>query len=274
MYKDILALVDSSRAEVATLAAATEIARRFDAHLSALHVEPLPFVPVDAMTGYYPRALIEYQEKVSEERSAAVGKAIAEAEQKTGVQIERRMVTGDVESVATLHARHADLVVVGLDRTQAQPNQTESFWEAVAIDGGRPVLAIPADWRGVAGQRVLIAWRPTAESARAVNDALPILRTAKSVRLLTLNPTWAIEPRDPGADIARHLARHDIGVDVVSREVEDSAVGATILQEARAFGADLIVAGAYGHARVREYVLGGTTLHLVRNSSVPLLMTH
>ena len=109
---------------------------------------------------------------------------------------------------------------------------------------------------------------------RAVNDAIPILKRATKVTVLSIDPDVEPRPRTPGADIALHLARHGIAAEVASTSSLDIAVGDVLLSSAADAGADLIVMGAYGHSRVREMVLGGATRHLLQHMTVPVLMSH
>ena len=126
------------------------------------------------------------------------------------------------------------------------------------------------------GQRVTVAWDASREAARAVNDALPLLVRAQAVDVVTVNPSDSPfgHGEDPGADIALHLARHDIQVEVRRIETRDLDVANTVLSHIADRGSDLVVMGAYGHSRLRELVLGGVTRTILRDMTVPVLMAH
>jgi nucleotide-binding universal stress UspA family protein len=149
--------------------------------------------------------------------------------------------------------------------------------EQVILGCGRPALVIPyIGPPATLGERVVVAWDASREAARAVNDALPLLERAKTVSVVTINPRQ--QPfghgEEPGADIGLHLARHDVKIEVervVSRDID---VANTILSQVANEGADLLVMGAYGHSRLREYVLGGVTRTILAEMTVPVLMSH
>ena len=122
----------------------------------------------------------------------------------------------------------------------------------------------------------VIAWQPTREAARALHDALPLLREAKTVDVVMIDPVVS-ESRygqEPGADIAGHLARHGLQVNVVTHVLRQETVATALLRHAAESGAQLLVAGGYGHSRLREWALGGTTRELLQAISTPILFSH
>jgi len=176
------------------------------------------------------------------------------------------------------HAHYADLTVVGqLDPDELLPRPEYRIPERVALESGGPVLVVPhAGTFPTVGRRVLIAWNASAQSARAVRDALPVLKKAEGVTILTFNPASLGGNGDekPGAQVAAHLAHHGVAAKARELVVDDVAAGEMILSQAADEGADLIVMGAYGHARARELVLGGATRTLLKRMTVPTLMSH
>jgi nucleotide-binding universal stress UspA family protein len=138
-------------------------------------------------------------------------------------------------------------------------------------------LVVPHDWAPRAlGERVLIAWDASREAARAVSDALPLLQRAASVLVVSVNPksTPLGHGELPGADMALHLARHNIHVEVQSVETDRMDVADALLSFAADRGCDLLVMGAYAHSRVRELVLGGATRTILKSMTLPVLMAH
>jgi nucleotide-binding universal stress UspA family protein len=127
---------------------------------------------------------------------------------------------------------------------------------------------------GTVGERVLIAWNGSREATRAAHDALPLLKRATKVTVLSIDPDHDSQRRVPSADITLHLARHGVAAEADSTVALDIAVGDVLLSRAADLGADLIVMGGYGHSRVREMVLGGATRHLLQHMTVPVLMSH
>jgi nucleotide-binding universal stress UspA family protein len=122
---------------------------------------------------------------------------------------------------------------------------------------------------------VLLAWKPTRESARAIHDAIALFEPA-DIEVLVVDPEIGdfSHGDEPGADIAAHLAEHGLRVNVTRRPSGTMSVATTILLHAAESGADLIVAGGYGHARMREWVLGGATRELLEGLDVPVLFSH
>ena len=126
------------------------------------------------------------------------------------------------------------------------------------------------------GRRIMVAWNASREAARAVNDALPLLKGAEEVKILALTAQGGIGAHGdlPGADIAGHLARHGVRADAEHGVVRDIEVGPALLSAAADFGADLLVMGSYGRARMRELILGGVSREILRTMTVPVLMSH
>jgi nucleotide-binding universal stress UspA family protein len=176
-----------------------------------------------------------------------------------------------------MHARYADLVVLGQVDPDEPPYIGSHLPEEVVLASGRPLLVVPHAWApGPLGERVLVAWDASREAARAVNDAMPILEQAASVLVVSINPksTPLGHGELPGADIALHLARHDIDVEVRSIEFDRMDVGEALLSLAADGARDLLVMGAYAHSRIRELVLGGATRTVLERMTLPVLMAH
>lgn len=149
--------------------------------------------------------------------------------------------------------------------------------EKTFLTSGRPVVIVPyAGSFQTIGQHVVVAWKATAEAARALADALPLLERAEKVTVLTVNPDRGAdtEPGMPGSDIAQHLARHDIRVEAATTVADDIATGDALLNYVVDCGADFLVMGGYGHPRAREAMFGGVTRQILRRMTVPVLMSH
>jgi nucleotide-binding universal stress UspA family protein len=274
-FKDLLVYVDSDPTCDSRMDVAASLAARHEAHLTGLHAMGWPRLP-----GYLeielPSNVLDEQRRLGAERAHQAEGRFQERARRHGVRAEWRVDEGDLVGTVKLHARYADLTVVGqgLDLKDA-PGELALLPEELALGVGRPVLVVPRYGTfGRVGERVLIAWNGSREATRAVHDAIPILKRATHVTVLSIDPDAKSASRTPSADIALHLARHGIVAEAASTLSVDIGVGNTLLSRAADLGADLIVMGAYGHSRMREMVLGGATRHILQHMTVPVLMSH
>ena len=192
-------------------------------------------------------------------------------------KVEWRETGADALSAVALHARYADLVVIGQQNTDLPSGVDQDFAHSLPVAAGRPVLVVPyAFERRPIGRQVLVAWNASREAARAVQDALPILERAGQVHVVSFDPeiSDSAHDKEPGADIALYLARHGVKVTVSRHAVPDLEIGPQLLSRAFDLSADLIVMGAWGHSRLREFFLGGVTRTLLESMTVPVLMSH
>jgi nucleotide-binding universal stress UspA family protein len=277
-YRNILVHVDQTKACPKRIDAAINLALQYEAHLTGLYVMAEPS-GASFVRGYLPPEIIEAIASRAEDLANRKLARFSAAAERNQVAFETRIDRGfDVElaDILSMHARYADLLVVG----QVDPDDAPAgrhLPDQLVLACGRPVLLIP--YIGPAtmlGQRVVVAWDASREAARAVSDALPILEKASSVTVMTVNP----RERDnghgevPGADIAVYLARHGVKVEVQRIDARDIDVGNLLLSRVADDGADLLVMGAYGHSRLREVVLGGATRTILGEMTVPVLMSH
>ncbi|WP_411902089.1 universal stress protein [Methylorubrum thiocyanatum] len=144
--------------------------------------------------------------------------------------------------------------------------------ETTLFRSGRPVIAVPPGHAAFAGRRIIVAWDGSAQAARAANDALPFLRAAEAVEIVSVGDAAEIRDSVPGAEFAPHLARHGVNVTVNDLPVSGS-IGDTLRSQAGLFRADMIVMGAYRHSRARQFFFGGVTRGLLRNCPVPLFLS-
>src|SRR5262245_55442359 len=276
-FKDLLVVLDTSRNCPARLDVATGLAGRFGAHLTGLYTSPPPQVPA-MIEGQLTPELIEVQMRALSEATDGVRELFTRRGEGPGFATEWRVREGDPGEVATLHARYADLTIVGqADPESADLGATGDLPERVVLGAGRPVLVVPyAGTFPSIGTRVLVAWNASREATRAVNDALPLLQGASKVTVLAVNPRGGLHGHGevPGADIALHLARHGVRAEASALKSDDVEIGALLLSQAADLDADLIVMGAYGHSRLRELVLGGATREIFRSMTVPVFLSH
>jgi nucleotide-binding universal stress UspA family protein len=278
-YKSILVQVDDTKACAARVDAAIGLALRHQAHLSALYVLAEP-AGASFLRGYLPPEVLKdvaaRAEARAREKLAGVS-AVAERNQVSFDTRIDRSFAAEVADIFGMHARYADLAVVGQNDPDEPSALPARLPEQVVLACGRPVLLIPYIGAGKSlGQRVVVAWDASREAARAVRDALPILIPAEAVKVVSVNPRPAeLGHGDvPGADIALYLARHGVNVEVQRVETRDLDVGNALLSHVASEAADLLVMGGYGHSRLREVMLGGATRTILHDMTVPVLMSH
>jgi nucleotide-binding universal stress UspA family protein len=276
-FKNLLVVLDTGKSCPGRIDLATYLGGRFGAHLTGLYVSPPPQVPAMIESQLTPE-LVELQMRTLGEAQGRVQELFRRRAEIPGITTEWRAREGEAGEVATLHARYADIAIVGqVDPESDELGSTSDLPERIVLGAGRPVLVVPyAGTFKTVGQRVLVAWNAGREATRAVNDAMPLLETATKVTVLAINPRPGLHGHGevPGADIALHLARHGVRAEAASVKSDEVEVGALLLSQAADLDADLIVMGAYGHSRMRELVLGGATREVLEAMTVPVLLSH
>lgn len=248
------------------------LAQKHDSHVSALSIVDntpipayvVPYVPVNLSDTY-----IEEARKTAENVEAQTR---AEAE-KQGVRLDWNYEEGDLCGHMNVHARYADICVVGQGTGSDVPvGPANLLPDELILGSGRPVFIVPYGYKADGlGKKVLVAWNGSAQATRAVHDAMPLLQNADNVRILSVGGP---ENHLPGAEISAHLAQHDVNAEAHHAVEDGLSTAETISENASDWGADLVVCGAWGHSRLRETVLGGVTRHLLRNMTVPVVMSH
>lgn len=270
------------------LEAAFVLAARFQSHVDALFVRPSPAstvpmvgegVSVDTI-----RQLMESAaEAIDQQRQAAsalfeevCGKAaitrVERADMTSGqASAAFREETGQSEDVVPERALLSDLVIFAGAYSETTPALQATF-EAVLLKARCPIVIAPHNPVNHLGHNVAIAWNGTPEAKSALTAAMPFLDTAVAVHLLTA--TSARTDADVLDGAKEYLAWHGIGCDTHAIDEGDEPIGAALMQKAESVGADLLVMGGYGHARLRERILGGVTRHIVNQPKLPILLAH
>jgi len=277
--KNILLHMDATDRCEERLHLAGNLAQRNEAHLSGLFVIPEPFYPIYSDGAYFPQDVMDSWEKQETENAENAEKTFQEYVDAQGLHGEWRTEQGPLGDVVSRHARYADLTIVGKGSMDDPKHYPDPFLaEDVVMESGRPVLVVPnAGHFDELGKRVLVCWNASRESVRAVNDAMPLLQSADKVTVLAVNPDKAgsgDHGEIPSADIALYLARHGVKAEAAMTKTDQSDVGEIILSRAFDVDADMIVAGAYGHSRTKEWILGGVTKTLLHETTVPAFLSH
>lgn len=252
------------------LAVALDICRAHDAHLSCVYVTPYAaYVGLDPMGGVF--------------ASGPIVESLRDAEDQTRTRVEARLKNEDVrwdwqsydgdpaQTLVSVSAL-ADLLIVSQAEAAKGGTPPLPLVDAVAVNGGCPVLVVPiAAKRFDATAPIVVGWNDSVEAARAIREALPALRLADQVVLVSVGEEDTVYPQ---TEACSYLARHDIASDLRSFPQAAGPADAVLLDVAEELGASAILIGAYGHSRLRETLLGGVTRRLVTQSPTPILLGH
>jgi nucleotide-binding universal stress UspA family protein len=270
-YKTLLVhLDDSQRCEV-RLALALDLAERFDAHLVGLYLpHSAPHSHIHAHADTSP----------PEERLELARMRFLGAGARAGRAVEWRAPQPSDIDIAALHARHADLLVLGQhDREDPAAQTANEFVTDLVMTAARPAIVVPHSGAFPEfAQNILIAWDGSREAARAVSDALPLLRRARCVSIEVVAARHGAKREHAEEETIVAAAWLDLhGVSASFHECPRDAevvTGAALLSRASDLHADLLVAGAYAHSRINERILGGVTRTLLEAMTIPVLMSH
>jgi nucleotide-binding universal stress UspA family protein len=274
---EIVVFIDGETEAPSILEFASVLAEEHGAHLIGVFMQPGPTVTT-AQTfarGKGIREVMEMQDREIKGVEAHQRALFEDAVRRHGLQSGsewRSLAT--LSSEVGVHAYYADLVIISRPDTAGQTAGPPGLAESLVLSSGRPIILFPP--RGTVSQvrRVLLAWNATRESIRAVGDALPLLVKAEAVEVLVVDPQrQRTHGQEPGADIARHLARHGAQVEVRRLSSAGEDVGRLLLSESAKFRADLLVMGAYGHSHVSEWMFGGVTRTVLYEAGLPVLMS-
>ncbi|MBE7197246.1 MAG: universal stress protein [Parafilimonas terrae] len=266
---NILVSVDHGEAAPDRIRLAADVARRFNAILTgvAARAVPVPLFVLDI-----------YDAAAQEERNIAETHRILDAARAsfarstgTGTRTDWREALAGPVTYLVERAREADLVVVGRRGPgDEDPGPLGVPPGPVLMEAGRPVLVVPPRVQSLTGTRIVVAWKDAPEARRAVSAALPFIRTADHVFVVSAGGDTM---RDGTGEVAGYLTRHGAQVTTQMLEGTGSACGA-ILDYALLQDADLLVMGAYGHSRLREWIFGGVTREALDHAPISCLMCH
>ncbi len=275
-YKNILVHVENTARASLRIEMARALAERFDAHLTGIYTIGPTEIP-GYMRAELGEGFIQHRaDAIAQRKLVMHSRFLQDASGMRPSRLEFKAVEGDPTQAVALMARMADLVIVGQTELPLPDGTVVSaaFPEHLVMTCRRPTLVIPyAGQFSARFEHPMIAWKATGEAVRAVTDALPILRQAKRVTVVCVNPK-----NDPhqalGPDIALFLARHDVPVEVEYDQTGITDVASALLNKAADLQADLMVMGCYGHSRLREMLLGGVSRTIFQTMTVPVLFAH
>ena len=274
MLRDIQVQIDNTAANKTRLAAALQLSQKFDGtHLLGVHALRTPEAILNGVphgvTGYFPDEIIEQQTKNIKGQALTLRKAFEKEAGAIGATNEWRELEGREIDIVAFHARFSDLTIIS--QVRGKFAEELEFSGSLLMEGNLSILAVPEKKISEnMTDTILVAWDGSAEASRAVKGSLPLLKVAQKVILLSVGIPE--EGNIPQCDIADHLLRH--GIETDKRIVDDPFPEDVILNTAKTENVGLIVAGAWGHSRIREMIFGGVTKSLFSNQKIPVLMSH
>jgi nucleotide-binding universal stress UspA family protein len=280
MIQDLMLPITDTSGDPNAISAAIALAAAYEAHLSVVQPVNLP-LPISSPWGITPDFMqSEMYEELRAEAAEKAAKLRARLDPENAsweVRVDEALFVDPPHAMAR-QARYADLGVMTAPQQGADDRAiARAFFSSMLFESGRPVLVIPPHHPiELPFRHVVLAWKPSRESTRALHDALTLLAGATSIDVVTVDPELSDDAHgeDPGVDIATHLARHDLRVNVVNLPRSGQTVANALLRHAAETEAQLLVAGGYGHSRLREWVLGGTTRELLQAIHLPILFSH
>jgi nucleotide-binding universal stress UspA family protein len=276
MIKDVVVNLAGGQNQDVAADYAISLAKTFEAHIVGVAFIYEPVIP-GSLLGGIPTDLIEVQRDENAKAAKAAVGLFEAAAQRAGVPFETRLLDASIAGAADLFgriARRFDIAVVGQAHRE-QGASEELLIEGALFGSGRPVIIVPhIQQQPVRLDGVMVCWDGSRPAARAIADATPLLARAKSIEFLVVTGERDKSGEITGTNMKRHLARHGIEIEIKRISAGNFDVQSAILAHAKDSGADFIVMGAYGHSRLREFILGGVTRSILHSMPVPVLMSH
>jgi nucleotide-binding universal stress UspA family protein len=274
MVKDIIVNLGVAKNGSVVGNYAASVAAALQAHLTGVAFIYDPIVPISD-GGYIPAEVVETQCADNEAAAESAVKSFTAATDRVGISAEPLTLSASLAGAADRLARMArcfDLAIVG----QGQLSTMEQIiGEAVLFDSGRPMIMVPYIQKAPFKiDNVMICWDGSRTAARAVADAIPIMKEGSRVEIVIITNERGKQYNIEGADIGQHLARHGFKVEVQPLPGGDIDVADALLSHAADSSTDFMVMGGYGHSRLREFVLGGVTRAIFQSMTVPVLLSH
>jgi len=281
--KAILVPFEESDVVDSVLGLACLSAQRFGSYVEGVYVQPaLPAIASADGFGVVTPAFVEKYEQEDRARISQAEGYFNDFMQARGVAVGAQQGSSDAPSAAWQNTganddyvghrgRLFDLAVVGRP-IHGATTPTMHTLEAALFETGRPILIAPPTLPATLGDTIAIAWNGSTETARTIAFALPFLKKAKKVVVITVEE--AMVPGPTGADVARHLGRRGIDASASYSTAGKRSLGEAMLDESAKQGADLVVKGAYTNSRLRQMIFGGATSHILAYTEIPVIMAH
>lgn len=275
--KSILTVIRASDKDSA-LAGAIEFAKSTDGHLMVMVLEELPAPMVSA----FDMVNADIWTEQTNEAKAQVRNRVQEIEQLLASEQLKGSVVGNVSETSTMAsivgraARYNDITYLLAD-DQIDRHLHDAVITGALFESGTPIITSAQVQNAKFDvAKVVIAWNATPQSARAVHEAIPFLQQASEVTALLIDPvpSFAGHGQEPGMDLANYLAHHNIKPTIMRVPSEGHSPDQIIRRTVQDMGADLLVMGGYGHSRLRQRIIGGTTASMLTSPPCPVMMTH
>jgi nucleotide-binding universal stress UspA family protein len=276
-YKTLLVSLNEIERLDAVLKMAAALAVQQQSHVIGLYVIPAPAVYPAVGPYVVPEVFDGLTRYFEEQLKDAKGKfdAAVQRSKLTGQWLEVKALTPVMSETVSEIGRIADLIIVSEANRDGKNGVELDFVENLILGTGRPLLILPrSSGADLNTDRIVCAYDGSKEAARALHDAIPLLQRSKDVRLFWVDPDSDPARPPPGSDMAESLRRH--GIEATAESLPSGGINPAevVVAKGRELGAGMVVMGAYGHSRIREFVLGGATRHALANITIPLLMSH
>jgi len=276
MIKDIVVNLPLSPDRTQTARFAVSVARQFQAHLAGVAFVYDPVLPAVDMGVAVPRSYVAEAQAAAQAKADAAAADFEERVRRDGLSAgshKFNVATVGAPTQFAEIARRFDLAIV----SQSESNDDvidSAIAETTLFESGGPVLVVPYIQKDdLKLDRVAVCWDGSRPAARAIADAMPFIRQSKLTSLIVVDNDQPKSTDVPGIDIARHIARHGVNVELKNLPMTVD-VGTTILNFISDSSIDFLVMGGYGHSRLRQFILGGATRSILESMTVPTLMSH
>ena len=276
MFKDIIVNLGAGKSGKIVGDYAISVASKLEAHITGIAIAFVPDIQA-AGTALIPVEKIEALQRDNEAGAETIVDWFAAATARAGVSAEKRILRANRSNAADQFgriARRFDLAIVGQVEPDGSPIQA-MISESILFESGRPMLIVPyVQTTPLKLDRIMVCWDGSRPAARAIADAMPLLKRAGNIEVVSVTSERGKQDDIEGVDMGHHLARHGLKVEVTHVMRGELDVEDALLSHAADTDADFMVMGGYGHSRLREFVLGGVTRSILRTMTVPTLMSH